>query len=40
MNKLGGIETILKQIKSPTYEPKKSACFCLGNIVQNNPQNA
>lgn len=39
-SKLGGIEVILAQLKSPTYEPKKSACFCLGNIIQGNPDNA
>ena len=31
--KLGGIEIILNQLKSPTFEPRKTACLCLGNII-------
>lgn len=39
VNKLGGIQAILNQLKNPIYDPKKSACFCINNIVSGNIDN-
>ncbi|CDW82063.1 UNKNOWN [Stylonychia lemnae] len=39
VNKMGGLSVILKQLKSPSFDPKKTACFCLGNLIQNNQEN-
>eukprot|EP00347_Sterkiella_histriomuscorum_P022045 403331879 len=39
VNKLGGISVILRQLKSPSFDPKKTACFCLGNLIQKNEEN-
>lgn len=33
------ITTILNQLKSGIYDPKKTACFCFTNIVQGNGPN-
>jgi len=33
------IQTILRQLKSGSYEPKKTACFALANIIKNNLEN-
>ena len=39
VGKLGGVEVLLKQLKSPTFEPKKTACLCLSNMIRNNQGN-
>lgn len=33
------IQTLIRQLKSGTYDPKKTACFCFTNIVQGNGPN-
>jgi len=33
------IQILLRQLKSGSYEPKKTACICLTNIVQGNGPN-
>ena len=30
----GAVETIIKQLKNGVYDPKKTACVCLGQIIQ------
>ena len=30
----GGIETIIKLLKNGVYEPKKTACVCLSQIIE------
>lgn len=34
----GAIETIIKQLKNGVYDPKKTACLCLSQLVE-PPQN-
>lgn len=31
---------LLKLLKSSSFDPKKTACFCLSNLVQGNADNA
>jgi hypothetical protein len=33
------IQILLRQLKSGTYQPKKTACLCLTNIIQGNGPN-
>jgi len=33
------IQVLLRQLKSGTYQPKKTACVCLTTIVQGNGPN-
>jgi len=33
---LDAIQTIVKQLKNGVYDPKKTACVCLGNIIEHN----
>ena len=40
VGKLGGLEVIIKQLKSPSFDPKKTACLCLANLLRNNLPNA
>lgn len=37
VGKLGGIEVLLKLLKSPSYDPKKTVCLCLSNLVNGCP---
>lgn len=40
VRELGGVPAVQQQLTSPTYEVRRSASFCLGNMVKDNPQNA
>lgn len=31
---------LIKQLKSPSFDPKKTACLCLSNLLRNNQVNA
>ena len=37
--KHGAIPALLKQLRAGTYEPKKTACFCLTALVTSNDLN-
>ena len=37
--KHGAVNAILQQLKSGSYEPKKTACYCLNSIISNNDLN-
>lgn len=39
VRKCGGMPTLLQQLLSPAYDVKKSASFCLGNLVLDNTPN-
>jgi hypothetical protein len=36
----GGVPLIQQQLSSPLYEARKTAAFCLGNLVRDNSANA
>lgn len=40
IGKLGGIEVLVKLLKSPSYDPKKTVCLCLSNLVKDCNPNA
>ena len=33
------IMTIIKQLKNGVFDPKKTACVCLSNLLNENPVN-
>ncbi len=37
VGKMGGIEILLNQLKSSSFDPKKTACLCLSNLLKNCP---
>ena len=37
--KHGAVNAILQQLKSGSYEPKKTACYCLNSVISNNDLN-
>lgn len=40
VRELGGVPVVQQQLTSPMYEVRRSASFCLGNMVKDNSQNA
>ena len=36
----GGVPMLHLQLSSPIYQLRKTASFCLGNLVRDNPANA
>ena len=31
---LGLVEVLTRQLKSPSFDPKKTACLCLSNVIR------
>lgn len=36
VNKMGGLQVIVKLLKSPSFDAKKTACLCLNNLINSN----